>query len=89
MCLVFDNLRTNYFKTKLNKANIWPIIFFRMGQIKLLVLLILSSVKSFVDLKSNLALFYDKGHNFLKKYFDLKIPQNWVFGSPVYTSFKA
>ena len=26
----------------------------------------------FVDLKSNLALFYNKGHNFWKKCFDLK-----------------
>ena len=75
MCLVFDNLRTNYFKTKLNKANIWPIIFFRMGQIKLLVLLILSSVKSFVDLKSNLAFLYDKGHNFWKSISTWKFPK--------------
>ena len=32
----------------------------------------------FVDLKSNLALLYNKGHNFWKSLLTWKIPQNWL-----------
>ena len=33
----------------------------------------------FVDLKSNSALLYNKGHNFQKILSTRKIPQNWIF----------
>ena len=36
-------------------------------------------VNYFVDLKSNLALLYNKGHNFWKSLSTWKIPQNWIF----------
>ena len=35
--------------------------------------------RSFVDLKSNLALLYKKGHNFWKSVGTQKIPQNRIF----------
>ena len=34
-------------------------------------------LKSFADLKSNLALFYNKGHNFRKSLLTWKIPPKW------------
>ena len=33
----------------------------------------------FVDLKSNSALLYNKGHNFWKSVLTWKIPHNWIF----------
>ena len=35
--------------------------------------------KTFVHLKSNLALLNNKGHNFWKSVSTWKIPQNWIF----------
>ena len=39
----------------------------------------LKTDKSFVDLKSNSALLYNKGHNFWKSVLTQKIPLNWIF----------
>ena len=38
-----------------------------------------SRINKFVDLKSNSALLYNKGHNFWKSFSTWKFPQNWIF----------
>ena len=44
-----------------------------------IVIQLLNGKSAFVNLKSNSALLYIKGHNFWKSVLTWKIPQNWKF----------